>query len=180
LSLYQRTDFEVAFTASFDVIGRLVVGAPAAVRLADDPGVALAAVVSELGERADTVSAFPVVVRLQQVSPLMKAGMAVEVAFEFQAPMDGGHLIPVSAAVPGAEMPENAGPDQIVDLEVFVFDPATSTVRRRAVTMAGIRHNELLIVDGLSVGERVAIKGVTFLRDGMPVNPLPEPGREAR
>ncbi|MEM1313822.1 MAG: efflux RND transporter periplasmic adaptor subunit [Pseudomonadota bacterium] len=178
LSLYQQADFEVAFTASFDVVGRLVVGTPASVRLADDPSVRLAAVVSELGERADTVSAFPVVVRLQEVSPLIKAGMAVEVSFEFDVPMQGGHLVPISAAVPGGPVPENAGPDDIVGFEVFVLDPETSTVRRRAVKMAGIRGNEFLIVEGLEAGEQVAIKGVTFLRDGMQVTPLPEP--EAR
>ncbi|MEM6439285.1 MAG: efflux RND transporter periplasmic adaptor subunit [Pseudomonadota bacterium] len=178
LSLYQQADFEVAFTASFDVVGRLVVGTPATVRLADDPTVRLAAVVSELGERADTVSAFPVVVRLQDASPLIKAGMAVEVAFEFEVPMAGGFLVPISAAVPRGELPEQAGPNDIIDFEVFVFDPPTSTVRTRSVKMAGIRGNEFLVIDGLEAGEQVAVKGVAFLRDGMQVRPLPE--RETR
>lgn len=174
LSLYQQTDYEIAFSVSFDVIGRLVVGTPATVRLADDPSIELAAVVSELGERAGQVSSFPVVVRLEEVSPLIKAGMAVEVAFEFALPSARGHLLPISAAIPDVEVPEGAGPNSVVDLEVFVYDDSTRTVMRRQVTMAGIRENQFLIIDGLEVGERVAIKGVTFLREGMEVRLLPD------
>ncbi|MEM7024728.1 MAG: efflux RND transporter periplasmic adaptor subunit [Pseudomonadota bacterium] len=174
LSLYQQMDYEVSFSVSFDVIGRLVVGTPATVRLADDPSVSLAAVVSELGERAGRVSSFPVVVRLKEGSPLIKAGMAVEVAFEFALPAAQGHLLPISAAIPDVEVPDEAGPNSVVDLEVYVFDEATSTVQRRRVTMAGLRENQFLIIDGLEAGERVATKGVTFLREGMEVRLLPD------
>lgn len=178
LSLYQQADYEVSFSVSFDVVGQLVVGTPARIRLADDPSVVLRAVVSELGERAGQVSSFPVVVTLQEVSPLIKAGMAVEVSFEFALPAAQGHLIPISAAIPDVEVPEGAGPNAITELEVYVYSPATSTVERRRVTMAGIRDNRFLIIDGLEVGERVAIRGVTFLREGMEVKLLPD--RERR
>ncbi|MEM7169053.1 MAG: efflux RND transporter periplasmic adaptor subunit [Pseudomonadota bacterium] len=174
LSLYEENDFEVSFSVSFDVIGKLVVGTPAVIRLADDPTIKLTAVVSELGERAGQVSSFPVVVELLETSPIIKAGMAVEVAFEFPLPAATGHLIPISAAIPDVEVPEGAGPDSIVQLEVFVFDVTTSTVQRREVTMAGLRANKFLIIDGLTPGERVAIKGVTFLREGMEVRLLPD------
>ena len=172
LSLYRQTNYEVSFSVSFDVIGRLVVGTPATVRLADDPSVALAAVVSELGERAGQVSSFPVVVSLEETSPLIKAGMAVEVAFEFAVPAARGHLIPISAAIPDGDIPEDAGPNAVVAFDVYVYDEPSRTVRRRRVTMAGIRENQFLIIEGLEVGERVAIKGVTFLREGMEVRLL--------
>ena len=138
LSLYQQADYEVSLSVSFNVIGQLVVGTPAKIRLADDPSVQLKAVVSELGERAGQVSSFPVVVKLQEVSPLIKAGMAVEVSFEFALPAAQGHLIPISAAIPDVEVPEGAGTSAITELEVFVFQPDTSTVARRRVIMAGI------------------------------------------
>lgn len=173
-SLYQQADYEVAFSVSFDVIGKLVVGTPARIRLADDPNIELQAVVSELGERAGQVSSFPVVVTLQDISPVIKAGMAVEVSFEFALPTAQGHLIPISAAIPDVEVPEGAGTNAITELEVYVFDPDTSTVNRRRVIMAGIRENRFLIVGGLEIGERVAIRGVTFLRDGMEVRLLPD------
>lgn len=172
LTVYEETDYEVSFSVSFDVIERLVVGTPASVRLADDPSIVLEAVVAELGERAGTVSSFPVVVRLREAHPLIKAGMAVEVAFEFALPAARGHLLPITAAIPDVEIPDTAGPGALTTLEVFVYDADTGTVRRRPVTMAGIRGNQILIVDGLTPGERVATKGVTFLREGMAVKPL--------
>ncbi len=170
LSVYDTDAYEVSFSVNFDVVAQLVVGSPATVRLADDPDIALDAVVSELGERAGTVSSFPVVVELTESHPLIKAGMAVEVAFEFQLPAAQGFLIPVSAAIPEGQIPDGeGGPTAITLLEVFVFDEATSTVMRREVTMAGIRENQFLVIDGLTPGERVATAGVSFLREGMEV-----------
>ena len=172
LSLYQQSAYEVSFSVSFDVIGQLVVGTPATIRLADDPTVTLKGVVSELGERAGQVSSFPVVVTLSETVPIIKAGMAVEVALEFPLPEAKGHLIPMTAAIPDVDIPENAGPTEVVPLEVYVFDPESSTVKRRAVKMAGIRENQFLVISGLEAGEYVATKGVTFLREGMEVNLL--------
>ncbi|WP_415404671.1 efflux RND transporter periplasmic adaptor subunit [Tateyamaria sp. SN3-11] len=173
LSLYQQEEYGVSFSVSFDVISRVVVGTPANVRLADDPTVALQGVVSELGERTGQVSSFPVVVRLAEAVPSIKAGMAVEVALEFALPAARGHLLPMSAVIPGTDIPERAGPNDLIPLNVYVYDPATSAVQVRPVTMAGIRDNRFLIIDGLSPGERVATKGVAFLRAGMEVSLLP-------
>ncbi|MEM8811821.1 MAG: efflux RND transporter periplasmic adaptor subunit, partial [Pseudomonadota bacterium] len=85
-SLYDASSYEVSFSVNFDTVSQMVVGTPATIRLADDPDVTLNAVISELGERADTVSSFPVTVALSEDHPLIKAGMAVEVSFEFQIP----------------------------------------------------------------------------------------------
>jgi|GEM_PF-768942 len=175
LSVYPEGDYEVSFSVSFDVVSKLVVGTPATVRLADDPSIVLPAVISELGERADTVSAFPVVVQLREGHPSLKSGMAVEVAFEFMLPGDVGYLIPISAAIPHGQIPPGSGPDSVTPVPVFVFDEATGTVRRRTVTMAGLRGNKFLVIEGLVPGERVAAKGVSFLREGMKVRPLDWP-----
>lgn len=167
--LYETSIYEVSFSVNFDAVAQLVVGTSAMVRLADDPTVALTAVVTELGDRADTVSSFPVVVQLTQEHPLIRAGMAVEVSFEFNIAAEDGFLLPISAAIPDIEIPEDAGPTSVTSLEVFVFDPGSSTVRRREVMMAGIRENKFLIIDGLSSGEHVASAGVSYLREGMEV-----------
>ncbi|MEM8728991.1 MAG: efflux RND transporter periplasmic adaptor subunit [Pseudomonadota bacterium] len=174
LSLYQQQEYEVSFSVSFDVASQLVVGTPATVRLADNPSAALKGIVSELGERAGQVSSFPVVVRLDDTSSIIKAGMAVEVALAFTLPVSQGHLLPMSAVIPGTEIPPGAQPTDAVDIEVFVFDADTSTVQRRTVTMAGFRDNQFIVVAGLDVGERVATKGVAFLREGMEVSLLPD------
>jgi len=173
-SVYEATTYEVSFSVNFTTVSRLVVGTPASVRLADDPSVRLAAVVSEIGERADTVSSFPVVVQLKETHPLIRAGMAVEVSLEFKVPGARGYLIPITAAITDRPIPEDTVPGKPTPLAVFVFDPETSTVKRREVTMAGIRENRFLVIDGLQPGERVAIAGVSFLREDMRVK-LVEP-----
>ena len=43
---------------------------------------------------------------------------------------------------------------------------------RWEVSIGGVRENAILVVDGLSIGERVASAGVSFLSDGMRVNLL--------
>lgn len=171
-SVYKATDYEVSFSVNFETVSRLVIGTPAVVRLADDPSVALEAVVTELGERADTVSSFPVVVELKEIHPLIRAGMAVEVNLEFKLPKASGFLIPITAAITDQPIPENAGPNEPSEIGVFVFDGTTRTVKRRKAIMAGIRENKFVVIDGLDPGERVATAGVSFLRDGMRVKLL--------
>lgn len=168
-SIYNAASYEVSFSVNFVSVSQLVVGTPAIVRLADDPAVELKAVVSELGERADSVSSYPIVVKLQQAHPLIRAGMAVEVSLEFKLPTTSGYLVPLSAAITDKNIGDDANPNTPTPLEVYVFDPETSTVKRRGVTMAGMRENQFLIIDGLQPGERVATAGVSFLREGMRV-----------
>lgn len=172
-SIYDASSYEVSFSVNFDTVAQLIVGTPARIRLADDPDIALAGVVSELGERADTVSSFPVIVALKEDHPLIRAGMAVEVSFELDLPAEAGFLIPISAAIPEGQIPQDANPNSKVPVGMFIYDPETETVKRREVIMAGLRENRFLIIDGLEPGEHVAIAGVSFLREGMKVKLLP-------
>ena len=173
-TIYAANSFEVSFSVNFEVVSMLAVGKRAKVRLADNPTVVLDAVVSELGSRADTVSSFPVVVTLTDSDPSIKAGMAVEVSLEFQLPNGSGFTLPLSAAIKEGQIVPK---DKVTDpapLGVYVYDPETSTVIKRQVQVAGVRENSLLIVEGLSAGERVASAGVSFLRDGQKVKLLPD------
>jgi RND family efflux transporter MFP subunit len=166
LTLYSPEEFEVAITANFNVAAQLVVGSPALVRLADRPDLALEAQVSELGSRADAVSSFPVIVALAQTDPIIKAGMAVEVAIELPLPAAEGYSIPLSAIVKRGTLTEEGMS------EVFVYNPDSSTVQSRAIRIAGVRENALLVIEGLEPGERIAAAGVSFLRDGQEVKLL--------
>ena len=167
-TIYREGVFEVSFTVNFDTVSQLVVGTPAKLVLADDPSRALPGVVSELGARAETVSSFPVVVSATEVPDFVKAGMAVEVQLEFPLPASVGYAIPLSAAVIEGKTPADAGgPGSPTPISVFVYDPESETVKKRTVTMGGVRENKLLIIDGLAPGDRVASAGVSFLSDGM-------------
>lgn len=173
VSVYSPDVFEVSFSANFDTTSQLVVGTPAQVRLADRPDISLGATVSELGSRADAVSSFPVVLTLQESDPVLKAGMAVEASIELPLPSAAGFTIPISAIIKEGDITNDGGnPGEPAQGAVYVFDAATETVARRQVTVAGVRENSLLIIDGLSAGERIASAGVSFLREGQKVKLL--------
>ena len=52
---------------------------------------------------------------------------------------------------------------------VFVFDPASSTVKRTAIRGEGMKDDRVFITDGLEAGDVIAVAGVSFLRDGQQV-----------
>lgn len=174
ITLYAADTFEAAFSVSFDVVNRLAVGKKAAVRLADSPEIVLPAHVSELGSRADTVSSFPVVVALEEVDPSMKAGMAVEISMEFAVPRGQGYSLPLSILPFEGQINAPRNQNEPGEVSIFVFDPPSSTVKRRLIKIGGVRENSLIAVDGLELGERVASAGVSFLRDGQKVRLLPD------
>ncbi len=173
-TIYADKDFETSFTVSFDVVSRIAVGKQATVRLADDPSIVLPGHVSELGSRADTVSAFPVVVKVDGTNPVLKAGMAVEIAMEFAVPKGVGYTVPLTVLPMEGRLDVPENPNAPGNLDIFVYDDATGTVKKRTVSVGGLRENQLIVIDGLEPGEHVACAGVAFLRDGMKVKLLPD------
>ena len=171
-SLYKRDGFEVNFTVNYDTVNRLTVGKAAILRLADAPERELQGVVTELGASADTVASFPVVVSVKDAPNDIKSGMAVEVNIEFDLPADAGFTIPISAAVVEGTIAVTRSPSEPAPLQMFVYDPATKTVKKRQVMIAGVRENSVLVISGLKAGERVASAGVSFLTDGQSVTLL--------
>ncbi len=174
ITLYAADTFEAAFSVSFEIVNQLTVGKKATIRLADSPDIVLSAHVSELGSRADTVSSFPVVVTLEEIDPSMKAGMAVEITLEFPVPRGQGYTLPLSVLPFEGQIKPPNGNNEPAEVEIFVYDPPTSTVKRRGIKVGGVRENTLIAVDGLELGERVASAGVSFLRDGQKVKLLPD------
>ena len=52
---------------------------------------------------------------------------------------------------------------------VWVFDPASSTVRARTVQIGGVDGNQAVVAGGLQAGERVVVAGVHVLAPGQKV-----------
>jgi multidrug efflux pump subunit AcrA (membrane-fusion protein) len=69
--------------------------------------------------------------------------------------------VPISAVL------KEAGGEQIA--WVIGLD---ETVTRRPVELGGVTGGEVEIRSGLQPGDRIAVAGVTFLRDGMKVRDL--------
>lgn len=70
--------------------------------------------------------------------------------------------LPTSALV-------RASGSQAKDTAVWVFDPGSSTVSLRNVTLAGADGNDMLVVSGLKAGELVVAAGVHVLSPGQKV-----------
>ena len=146
----------------------LTIGQQVDITVADLPNLSLKGAINELGSKAEQVSAFPVVVRMENNASGLNAGMSVEVAIE--EPLIGGgngFLLPLSVLAPegGKELQRVA--------TVFIYDNANSTVKKREIMVGGIRGNDLVVTGGLEAGDLVASAGVSYLVDGQKVKLLP-------
>jgi RND family efflux transporter MFP subunit len=168
LTLYSDDRFEMSFLVSAATFQSLKIGQEVDLKIADLPGLSLKGAISELGSKAEQVSAFPVVVRLENSATGLNPGMSVEVAIE--EPLIGGgtgFLLPLSVLSP------EGGKDLQGVATVFVYDQATATVKKRQITVGGIRDNYLVATSGVDAGDLIASAGVSYLADGQKVKLLP-------
>jgi multidrug efflux system membrane fusion protein len=95
-------------------------------------------------------------------------GMTTNVSIEFTEGAETGAEILIPAI---AVFADNAGKSQ-----VWVIDPNTQKVQRRAVTTGDLSGNDSIrIISGLSPDETIAVSGVSKLREGQMVRALEEP-----
>jgi multidrug efflux pump subunit AcrA (membrane-fusion protein) len=71
-----------------------------------------------------------------------------------------GYRVPIQAILPAKEVGQGYA---------FVYDPATSTVRKTQIQTLGAEQNMTIVSEGLSAGDIIAVAGVSFLADGMKV-----------
>lgn len=143
------------------LINRIHHGQEVSVRFPSEQGLALVAVVAEIGARAEEANSFPVTVRLRQASERLRAGMSAEVVFTF----DKGPRDRISLMVPMAAILSGQGQDY----HVFSFDKAASTVRRVPVEIENLHDNEVQVAGNLQAGDIIATAGIEFLSDGQEV-----------
>jgi multidrug efflux pump subunit AcrA (membrane-fusion protein) len=168
VTLYTDDRFEMAFLVSAATLQSLSIGQRVEVKVSDLPDRALHGEIKELGSKAEQVSAFPVVVSLEDRVAGLYAGMSVEVAVE--EPLIGGGkglLLPLTVLYP------EGGKDLKNVATVFVYDQSSSTVRKRQITVGGVRDNKLVATAGVAPGDVVASAGVSYLVDGQKVKLLP-------
>ena len=171
VALYAEGAYEIDFSVPASVVNVVKLGDTARVRFSDLSDKGYQGVITELGSRAEQVSAFPVVVTILDVPPGLHAGMAADVELDIALPLNvGGHLVPISSFDFSNSEPQQS---KTRSAEVYLFDEATSTVRVRQVKMAGVLGNRVIISEGLKEGDIVASAGVTYLHDGMKVTLLP-------
>ena len=174
LGLYSESALELSFSVPAVIVNAIKIGDAGRVTFADMDGAEGSGHVKELGSSAAEVSAFPVVLALDDAPAGLKAGMAADVELNIALGLSGeqirGFLVPINSLSFG-ESQKNL-PDESVG-EVFIFDESTSTVRSREVHIAGIHGNMVIVDEGLSINDVIANAGVSYLYDGLKVTLLP-------
>lgn len=151
---------EAEFGVPETVISELALGMPVQVQT---PQMAepLAALITEIGSAAGAGTVFPVRAALTDPPPSLRPGMTAEASLMLaHGGTDVGFFVPLSAVAPGEQPGEGF---------VFVYDPKTSTVSRRAVKSAQAARGNVVAVTGIEIGERLASAGISFLADGQRV-----------
>lgn len=139
---------------------RLRVGDTASVRVSGVDPQTFAGRVSRVGAQgAAGTGAFEVEIEVTRADTL-RSGMvaAVEIAAAPAPSSETALLVPTMSLF-------DARADQGV---VFVVD-AGGVARRRAVRTAGVTQAGVLVIEGLTPGDRVVSAGAAYLRDGQPV-----------
>lgn len=144
---------------------RVRTGDLATVRLSELGGQARQGRVTRVGAQGDQLTgAFEIEIDIRDREGLRSGMVATaEIAATAPATGDGALLAPTLSLL-------DARADQGV---VFVVD-AQNVARRRAVRTAGVTQDGVIIVEGLSPGERVVSAGAAYVRDGEPVRIAPE------
>jgi len=174
VTIYPETNLQARILVSYDVVSQLALGQTVTLRPADKRDRALPTVVTEIADRAPSVSAFPVILTLQEVLPTLRSGMAAEVLIDMAAGNGAGGLpVPVSAlATHLTEALASVGPDGRHRAgRLFVYRP-DGTLELRDVVIAGLDEARMIVVEGLAPGERVVTAGVPFLQPGQEVRQM--------
>lgn len=123
--------------------------------------------ITEIGTRAVSANAYPIIVLLQTENSQLFAGMTAEVDFYFIGDGLTGFqgnaiVVPFTAIIPAS--------DQTND--VFVYDPKTQLIHKRKVQIENVMGKKLFISAGLKSGEIIITAGVSFLRENQKVQLL--------
>ncbi len=159
--LYVEGAMEAAISVPESEIDWVRLGLPATIRFPAFRDQNYDGTVSEISRVAGGANAFPVRVIIDTDNPRIRPGITAEVTLLLDEGQDEtAYLIPTGALL--------AGPDESSGF-VFVFDPATSTIKQTAVTFDGVRASSVIVRSGLQTVDIIATAGVSFLLDGQKV-----------
>ena len=158
---------EVGLMVPETTINRIHIGTPATVRFPTLPDQSVEGRISYIGSAAVKSNAFPVKISLVGKTANINPGMTAEVSLAMKEDKQaaGGYLIPFQAILPAKEAGQGYA---------FVYDPQTTTVRKTSIKTLAAQKNLMVVSEGLSAGDIIAVAGVSFLADGMKVKLLSE------
>lgn len=125
------------------------------------PGETTEGLVTYIGSAAVEANSFPVKVKLLDPEKTIRPGMTAEATLLIEgADREPGFLIPIQALLPAEEANQ---------AYVFKYVANTSSVKKALVRYRGTESSEVIVSEGLAVGDIIAMAGVSFLVDGMNV-----------
>jgi len=125
-------------------------------------GLKMNAKLTEIGTQARKANAFPVTLKLEEQSDLLRSGMTAQVFFTFEQKETEGILIPNSAIGVGV------GEENYI----YVYNPDASTLSKIIVEPFNITNNDVYVKAPLKDGDIVVTAGVSYLSDGQKVKLL--------
>ncbi|MGI9304560.1 MAG: efflux RND transporter periplasmic adaptor subunit, partial [Gammaproteobacteria bacterium] len=160
-TLIRNVDFGQAVQVSFPTLNNTTVSG----------------VVNEIGSRAESGNAFPVSIQLSPTDADLRPGMTAGVTFNFDAYLEGKtvFLIPLSALALEFGMirktnEANDGKNPRETVPLFVINDADQ-LEARDVVVGDLRGNQVEVFEGLEEGEKIVSAGVSFVREGITVEP---------
>ena len=133
------------------------------------PDVKIPAEIKEIGtEASSTTRTYPITLIMEQpigvkILPGMAGNATGEPADSEKDKVAIGIQVPVSAIF---------SPDEILKTYVWIIDEQSKQVMKREVTTGNLTDTGIIVNEGISQGEWIAIAGVHYLRDGMEVRIL--------
>jgi len=157
------SDLEVRIAMPEILIAQIREGEDVTVILDAVPGKNFSAKITEVGVAATTyATTYPVVVRLIDLDPGIRAGMAAEVSFTFKSTSTRECFLVPPAAV---------GEDRLGRF-VFVVVPADTgigIVHKKSVEIGELTSDGLEIFEGIKDGEYLVTAGVSRIQDSLKV-----------
>jgi RND family efflux transporter MFP subunit len=159
-----KGEMEVQLAVPETTVDRIHIDDPATITFPSLPGESARGRISYIGGAAVKANAFPVKVELINQNKQVKPGITAEANLALKDEnRKHGYLVPIQALLPSPE--PNRG-------HAFVYDPATSTVKKTPVHSRGMADKKVIIDEGLKAGDIIAVAGASFLTDGMEVKLL--------
>lgn len=123
-------------------------------------------VVTRIAAEAVDGNAYAVTAELRGETEGLRPGMTASATFRFNKYLEGktAYLVPIT--VIAFDEPKREAQSR-TDIPIFAFDAATSTVKKRTVTVGNLRGNLIEVLEGVEPGDQLISAGVAFLRDGM-------------
>ena len=156
---------EVTIAVPETTISRIDTGTQVTLTFPSLPDRTVQGEISYIGSAAVKSNAFPVKIGLVDAPAGINPGMTAEASLILNVVskdegQEKGYLVPIHALLAAKEPKQGY---------VFIYDPKSSMVKKTLVHTSGEQHNMVIISDGLSAGDVIAVAGVSFLADGMKV-----------